>query len=72
MHKKTIQRYEAIRKEFERLTKKKKMRSGAAIEELAKRFIFEESTIEAIVYQKGRYKIKQEPTTGQQLDIFDT
>lgn len=69
MPKKTPEKHEAIRKKWDKLVKKNGLRSSVAIEKIAKELYLEESTVAAIVYQKGKYKVVEQPK-NEQLNLF--
>lgn len=70
MAKKTTEKHIAIRNKWHRLVKKNGLRSSVAIEKIAKELYLEESTVAAIVYQKGKYKVPEQPLTNEQLNLF--
>ena len=69
MPKKTPEKHEAIRKKWNNLVKKNGLRSSVAIERIAKELFLEEGTVAAIVYQKGKYKVAEQPKE-KQLNLF--
>ncbi len=69
MPKKTSEKHEAIRNKWHKLVNKGGLRSSVATEKIAKEFFIEETTVEAIVYQKGKYKVVEQPK-DKQLNLF--
>lgn len=64
-------KHEAIRADFEKLTAKKHMRSGKAMELLADKYFLQQGTVEDIVYKTGKYAPEKDKTIKNQLTIFD-
>ncbi len=72
MAKKTSEKHIAIRNQWHKLVKKKGLRSSVAIEQIAKSLYLEETTVAAIVYQKGKYKVPETPKENEQLTLFQS
>jgi hypothetical protein len=64
------ERNEAIRKDFDDMTKRKHLRTNHVVQKLANKYFLACGTIEQIVYRIGQYKETDEPDYGDQLDMF--
>ena len=61
----------AVKERFDKLHKQKKYRTDYIITTIADEFYLDNKTVEQIVYQMGNYKRPIEPTSGEQLTLFN-
>jgi len=64
------ERNDAIRKDFEVMTKRKHLRTSHVVETLASKYFLSGGTIEQIVYRQGQYKDEPKPQGRDQLSMF--